>query len=149
MLLISELKNYTEEVVQAIASVKKGKVVVTVDDLFKFMKEHTAEDNILMIALVPEHGVNGSEDAVQWENMTGFYFMDKTDYSAHDYDSYLAIFERTQAAACEFVEKLLTDKSEGCNLFRLLEQDSISISPVKNLESCNGYFVQLSMGSKF
>lgn len=152
MLKISTLKQYNLAIQQAIPAIKKQIVVVTPDELVNFMREHKAEDNILMIAIVPDHGVAGEQDKVQWENNTGYYFLEKTD-SKIKHDDYLAVFERTQDVVEQFVTKLLTDKSDNagifCNFLSFLEEESISPRPVKGMADCNGYFVPFSFRSRF
>lgn len=154
MLKINRLREFVSEAVSEIEALRVGKLVVTKDEISRFMKEHSEEENMLLIAIVPEHDVTGSEDAWQTENDLGFYILEKTDYSEHDHDSYIDVFSRTQAAAESFVSYIL-DKSEDssssiCHLFSEFgDHINIPISPIKGLSGCNGYFVGLNFNTSF
>ncbi|EHO13811.1 hypothetical protein [Myroides odoratimimus] len=146
MLLISRLKEFVAECKSDIQAIKATDIVVSTDEVAKLMKEHNEENNILMIAIVPEHDIKGKEDSAMVDNGTIFYFLEKTDYSEVTQDGYLEVFERTQLVAKEFVEKILSDKEDNkfCGLFQHLADNVFQISPIKALSSCNGYFVNVS-----
>ncbi|MHA3788336.1 hypothetical protein ACX0HA_09020 [Flavobacterium hauense] len=151
MLTVNQLKEYSADVMAAIPAIKKHVVVVTSEELVKFLNDHTSEENTLMLSLVPGHGMDGSQDNAQWINTTGFYFLEKTDYSQHDHDGYLDIFDRTQNVARRFVNKLIMDKSDNTGLFcgflAWLDESSVRVDPVKALNGCNGWYVQITMKS--
>lgn len=154
MLKINRLRELVAEAVSELEALKVGKVVVTKDEISRFMKEHSEDENMLLIAIVPEHDISGAEDAWLAENDLGFYILEKTDYSEHDHDSYLDIFARTQTAAETFVsfilEKSQDSSSSICNLFAEFGNNvNIPISPIKGLASCNGYFVGLNFNTSF
>jgi hypothetical protein len=148
MLTVLRLKEYTAELQAAIPEINSAFLVVTRDEVSKFMKEHTDDKNILLLAILPEHDVTGKEDSSKVNNMMGFYLFEKTDYSEHDHDSYLSVFARTQAAAKKVVDQLLQDKANStgalCGFLNYLDESSISITPIKGISGCNGYFVGLS-----
>lgn len=146
MLLISRLKEFVAECKSDIQAIKETNIVVSTDEVAKLMKEHNEENNILMIAIVPEHDIKGKEDSAMVDNGTIFYFLEKTDYSEVTQDGYLEVFERTQLVAKEFVEKILSDKEDNkfCGLFQHLADNAFQISPIKALSSCNGHFVNVS-----
>ncbi len=146
MLLISRLKEFVAECKSELHAIKETKIVVSTDEVAKLMKEHHEDNNILMIAIVPEHDIKGKEDNTMVDNGTIFYFLEKIDYSELSHDEYLAVFERTQLVAKEFVLKILSDKEDNkfCGLFSHLADNAFQISPIKALNSCNGYFVNLT-----
>lgn len=153
MLTINRLREFVAEVVATMPQIKSGKVVVTKEEISKFMRDHDISDNTLLIGIVPEHDVTGNEDAFMVENDLGFYLLDKTDYSEHDHDSYLDIFAKTQQTAFDFV-KLITEKnfensSSICGLFQNIDDVSFPITPVKALDGCNGYFVGINFNTHF
>ncbi|MBW3519496.1 hypothetical protein [Flavobacterium sp. NKUCC04_CG] len=135
MLKINKLREFVAVCVATLEPVRSGKLVVTKDEVTKFMKDHEMDDNILLLAIVPEHDLGGQDDALKYQNMLGFYLFEKTDYSEHDHDSYLDIFVRTQAAAKLLVEKILEERENQCGflggMFLDLNTSSITISPVK------------------
>ena len=146
MLTITNLKNYCQQVQQAIPQIKVMHMAVSSDNLVRFMNDHSVDQNTLMVALVPEHSLNGEQDSARWENNVGFYFLEKTDYSQHDNEGFLSIFERTQEIAMEFVRKLVVDKSENtglfCNFLAFFNENSVQVRPVVALNGCNGYYVE-------
>jgi hypothetical protein len=151
MLTISHLRQYIPQVQAVIPEIRKAEMAVTVENLMKLMREHEEGDNILLLTLVPEHDLTGNQDSTKWDNTVGFYFLEKTDYSEHDRDGYLSIFERTQTVAKKFVDKLLVDKADNeglfCGFLAFLDESSVSLSPTVALNGCNGYYLQLSMKS--
>lgn len=154
MLKINRLREFVAEAVASLDELQVGKVVVTKDEISRFMKEHSEEENMLLIAIVPEHNISGAEDAWESENDLGFYILEKTDYSEHDHDSYLDIFARTQEAAEKFVSFILeqsdNEYSTLCGLFQNFGNNvNLPISPVKGLSGCNGYFIGLNFNTSF
>lgn len=153
MLTVNRLREFVAEAVAAMPDLNSGKVVVTKEEISKFMREHDTSQNTLLIGIVPEHDVTGSEDAFVVENDLGFYLLEKTDYSEHDHDSYLDIFAKTQQTAFDLV-KLITEKnyergSAICGLFQSLDDVTFPITPIKALEACNGYFVGINFETNF
>jgi hypothetical protein len=151
MLKVSDLRAYSTEVKEAIAGINSTYMAVTKENLMKFMQEHKKESNILMLSLIPSHRLTGDPDSAKWNNLVGFYFLEKTDYSQYDAEGYLSIFERTQEVARLFVNKLLEDKADNAGLFcgflAYLDEDSIGVDPIVALNGCNGYYVELAFKS--
>lgn len=153
MLRVNRLREFVAEAVASIEDIKSGKVVVTKEEISRFMREHDRSDNTLLIGIVPEHDVSGSSDNFKTENSLGFYLLDKTDYSADDQDGFLDIFAKVQETAYEFVSFILEQNENGssaiCGLFQYLDDVSFPITPIKGLEGCNGYFVGISFDTAF
>jgi hypothetical protein len=151
MLTVNQLRDYTAQIKEAIAGIKRAEIAVHQDDLAKFMNDHTEGENILMISLLPGHGMDGKQDSAQYVNVCGFMFLEKNDLSELDNDGYLDIFSRTQAVVKEFMDKLIIDKSnnEGlfCGFLAWLEEASFSADPIKGLSGCNGWLVQINIKS--
>lgn len=153
MLTVNRLREFVAEAVVELEALKSGKVVVTKDDIVKFMNDHNESDNMLLIGIVPEHDVSGNEDALLVENDFGFYILAKTDYSEYDHDAFLDIFADTQQAAFDLVN-LITEKntergSSFCGLFQRLADVAFPITPIKGLNSCNGYFIGVNVETDF
>lgn len=151
MLTINRLREFVAECVASIEEIRAGEVVITKDEVVKFMGKHSKEDNTLLLAIVPEHDLYLAEDKNSWTNEMGFYLLNKTDYSEHDHDSYISIFAKVQAVVAEFINKIKEEKEGGsfCDLFYRLEGKTISVSPIKGLSSCNGYFVGFNYESNY
>ena len=149
MITREQINLMADDVMLAIPEIKKSQVVVTEHELAKFIGDHTQEENILMLCLWPSRKITGEQDNTRWGNVMGFFFLDKTDYSEHDQESFLAIFDRTEDVARRFIEKLLEDKSENggfeCNAYAHLDEGSISCEPIKMNNGCNGHYVEFIM----
>ncbi len=153
MLRINRLREFVAEAVASIDGLNKGRVVVTKDELVKFMKDHPIEENMLLVGIVPEHDVTGQPDAWEVQNDLGFYILAKTDYSEHDHDGLLDMFGLAQEKALDLV-KFILDPDEGsqteiCAYIRTTENITFPISPVKGLNGCNGYFVGVNFETAF
>ena len=153
MLKINRLREFCAEAQAVIKDIRSAKVVITKDEVARFMREHSDEDNYLLLAIVPEHDLAGTEDANRWQNDLGFYILKKTDYSEHDHDSYIDIFSDVQLVTEELVDLILNHSDENqsvfCDLFGSKDKVVINVSPVKGLASCNGYFIGLRFDSQF
>lgn len=154
MLTVNRLREFVAEAVASLDELQVGKVVVTKEEISRFMKEHSEEENMLLIGIIPEHDVVGSEDAWETENDLGFYILEKTDYSEYDHDSYLDVFSRTQEAASQFVSFILEQSnnidSSICGLFANFgNKINIPITPIKGLSGCNGYFIGINFKNPF
>jgi hypothetical protein len=149
MILIPQLEEYSNQVAAAIPEIKRVEIAVTEEDLGKLMQDHKAGDNILMLTLVPEHEMDGQQDAAKYENVCGFFFLEKIDYSSLKRPEYIAVFTRTQAVAKKFMDKMIMDKSNGeglfCGMMAWLQESSFNAGPTKMLNGCNGYYVQITM----
>lgn len=153
MLKINRLREFCAEAQAEITEINSAKIVVTKDEVAKFMKEHSPDDNFLLLGIIPEHDLSGTEDAWRWQNDLGFYVLQKTDYSEHDHDSYIDIFANVQSVAEKVIDLIISHSEENqtvfCDLFGSKDKIIINVSPVKGLSSCNGYFIGLRFDSKF
>lgn len=159
MLLINRLREYLAECKASIKSkdpepkrlFNYATIVVDDSELAKVLEEREETENSFLIAVMPEFNVKGQEDNAEWENITAFFILDKTDYSDHDRDSFINIFASTQIKAKAFVDKLLDDKAnhEGvfCNFLAKLDESSITVKPVWKKNGCNGWMVELNFDS--
>lgn len=152
MITRAQLKLLAEDAQLAIPAIKRIETVVTSEELAKILSDHTEEQNILMLCLWPYKKMSGNQDSAMWVNVMGFFFLTKTDYSEHDREGLLQVFDGTELAARKFVEKLLSDKSDNtgifCNALAWMEESSISIDPVKALNGCNGHYVEFTMKTR-
>lgn len=153
MLTVNRLREFVAEAVAELSEINSGKVVVTKEEISKFMREHETDQNILLIGIVPEHDVSGNEDTVMVSNDLGFYLLAKTDYSELDHDSFLDIFADTQQAAFNLVDFIMNKNeatnSSFCGLFQNLADVNFPITPIKGLNGCNGYFVGINFYTSF
>lgn len=153
MLTVNRLREYTAEMQAAIPEINKAHVVVTSDEVTKFLKDMKKSENFLLLAILPNHEVVGSEDSAKINNVLGFYVFEKTDHSEHNHDGYLDSFVNTQEAAKKIVDKLLDDKANHtgalCNFLNRLSESSIDIIPKKGIAQCQGYYIGLNFETNF
>lgn len=154
MITINQIREFVAESVSSIDALKKGRVIVTKDDLNRFVKEHHEDDNFLLLGIVPEHDISGGADAYEMSDDLGFYILAKTNYSEYDYDAYLDIFRDAQTIARDFVDYMfalsLNEENGNCHFLQSLNVNAnISISPVKAMAGCNGYYVGLQLENDY
>jgi hypothetical protein len=159
MLPINRLREYQAEISAQLLDADGNKIfnytnmIVDKPGLSKLLKERTENDNTYLIAVLPEFRVKGVEDNLNWTNVLSFFILDKTDYSEHDHDGFIGIFTKTQTKAKAFVEKLIQDKSNHngmfCSFLSLLDENSIAVNPVWNMDGCNGWVVDINLDSNF
>lgn len=155
MLPLNRLREYQAECCEVLRDENDVKLfnyyqmVLDEKHLSSILKERTSDENSFLIAVIPSFGMKGQEDNAKWENMLQFFILDKTAYSDHDEDSFLDIFVQTQAKAQAFVLKLLEDKANTtgmfCGFLSWLDEGSIQVNPVWNLDGCNGWDIQINL----
>jgi hypothetical protein len=159
MLAINRLREYQAEVCAQLLDSEGKKLfnytnmIIDKPGLSKLLKDRTEDDNTFLISVMPDFRLKGDEDNVKWENILSFFILDKTDYSEHDYDGFLDIFVSTQNKAQAFVKKLIADKSNHtgafCGFLSSLNENSIAVNPVWNMDGCNGWQVDINLYSSF
>lgn len=157
MLPINRLREYQDEVIDSLFDEKNNKMfnyaelIINESQLAKILKERKEEDNTFLIAVMPEFNMKGDEDRAKWENLLQFFILDKTDYSENDHDEYIDIFVQTQAKAQALVNKLVGDKANHngmfCSFLSWLDENSIRVYPVWNMNGCNGWSVEINLDS--
>ena len=155
MLPINRLLEYQAEVCATLLDDNTNKLfnysTMIVDDseLSKVLEERTDEESAFLISVVPSFNLSGAENASKWNNTLLFFILEKTDYSAHDRDTFLDIFTRTQSITQQFVDKLLEDKADNnslfCGFLSWLNEEYITVDPVWKKQGCNGWMVQINL----
>ena len=155
MLLLNKLIEYTDSCKTALVDDEGNTMfnfsdmVLDNDELSKILQERKKTENTFLIAIMPEHGMEGEEDNSKWKNMLMFMVLNKTDYSDLKRKEYLNEFASTQIKARAFVDKLLTDKAnmDGmfCGFLSWLKEGSIRVYPVKQNQGCNGWAIEIDI----
>ncbi|UJF29899.1 hypothetical protein L0B70_00455 [Kaistella sp. 97-N-M2] len=136
------LKELMMEATASIPSIKKREVLVTDDELVELLGDHKAGDNILLVAVLPTYGGGGQEDEASIISYMQFFLLEKVDYkSFKNRDEYLNVFERTLAAAVDFLVQMFTATGRNCT-DEILQYD-YQIRPVSRKAQCNGYEIQI------
>jgi hypothetical protein len=151
MILIAELKEYTATMQAFLPLVNTSHILLNEGEVINFLSAMKKSDNQLMLVIMPDARSRAKdEDNIIMNNSVGFLFLEKTEYSAARKDEWIAIFERTQESALAFTRKIINDKSEGdCSFNRFLDVNNISIEPLTNLASCNGWSVEIFFDTPF
>jgi hypothetical protein len=151
MILIPELKIYTAEIKAAIPAIKTSHMLLNEAEVVKYLNGIKKTDNQIMLTIIPDAQSKAKdEDNIIMNNAMGFFFLEKTEYSSSQQNDWIAIFERTQATALEFVKKLIYDKTFGsCGFNKDLDVNNISIKPESGLASCNGWSVEVYFDTPF
>lgn len=159
MLQINRIREYQVEVKNLLLDASNkplfGYTTMVVDDsqLSRVLKERSESDNTMLISIVPDHVVTGSDDALLIQNAVSFFILDKTAYSEHDHDSFIDIFTSTQSKALAFVKQLLKDKDRprgsSCSFLSWLKPNSITIFPIWGKDDCNGWQIDFTLLSSF
>lgn len=159
MLPINRIREYQAEVKATLLDAEAKPIfnyinmIVDKPNLSVLLKERVEEENTYLIAVLPEFRFKGSEDNVKAVNILSFFILNKTDYSEHDHDGFIDIFVDTQAKAKAFVKRLLADKANFtgalCHFLNLLEESSIGVNPVWNMDGCNGWVIDINLDTVF
>ncbi|MBX9886698.1 MAG: hypothetical protein K2Y30_02035 [Flavobacteriaceae bacterium] len=159
MLPINRIREYQAEVKATLLDAD-GKplfnyinMIIDKPNLADLLKERVEEENSYLIAVLPEFRFKGSEDNVKAVNILSFFILNKTDYSEHDQDGFINIFVETQFKAIAFVKRMLEDKANFtgalCHFLNLLDEASISVNPVWNMDGCNGWVIDINLDTVF
>lgn len=151
MILVSEFKTYLAEKQAQLPLVNFARVVVKEAEVTRFLQQIKKTDNQIFLGVMPDaRSAARDEDNVRMNNATAFMFLEKTDYSPDKHDDWLDVFARTQESALAFAKQLIQDKSFGnCDFVRYLDVNNISIEPVSDLASCNGWTVEVYFNIPF
>ena len=125
-----------------IEGINSLRIVTEEAQMSKFIKEHTASRNVLLLAVMPNFGNNSptSGDAYQDRAFSEIQLLKKTSYQDLPYDKFLEDYDEIFALIQEVKKKLLADHLNGtCNLVRLLDPSSFITEDVYNLHQCNGW----------
>lgn len=148
MISILRLKELLLEVKDKIDAVKKTHLVVDDSELVSFLKDMPESDNIVLVGVIPDFKLLGTEDQSSWNNMLTFMFFEKSSQRDMTDDDYIDVFTRTQQAAKDFVLFLLETKAETgtiCGLTDKLKEDSILLRPIYKKAQCNGWMVEIDL----
>lgn len=152
MLRISRLRELMLEVKEAIDGVKYVQVIISNDDFAEFLKARTPEDNTMVFAVLPEHGLTGREDSVKMDNYLQFFFINKSVTRNLDHDQKLDVFDGVQGIVEEFVKYILEQKSDEdnqfCDIFSEFSEETMDIKTYWDGFECRGYEVSFQLKSK-
>ena len=145
MLTVNRVRELVAEVKAAIPEIKYGETIIVDGDFKTILEERKESDNIIFVAVLPDHGVNGKEDAAKYENYIQFFLFEKSTEKNLKHSQKLDIYNRVQLAVKKFIDLILEAKSgesetfSACNLFGELSEESIDIKVFWDGLQCRGY----------
>jgi hypothetical protein len=147
MLKVNRLREFVAEIKQAIHEIKFAQVIITNDEFVKFLEERRTPDNTMFFAVIPEHGIAGTEDKTKTENYLQFFFIDKSAEKNMKHDEKLDLYNKVQTTVQKFINLILEAKAgdsdcfQSCNMFDYLNEESIEIKVFWDGVQCRGYEV--------
>lgn len=147
MLKVNRLREFVAEIKEAINEIKFAQVIITNEEFVKFLEERRTNDNTMFFAVIPEHGITGTEDKTKTENYLQFFFIDKTAEKNMKHDEKLDLYNKVQSIVQKFITIIIDAKAgdsdyfESCNMFDYLNEESIEIKVFWDGLQCRGYEV--------
>jgi hypothetical protein len=149
MININSLREFLAECKAQFEEINRVQILFDDGDIINFVKEHENEENIFMLGIIPEFESSAKDiDSVLFHNHLAFIFLEKCSYKDITHDEELLVFHRTLELSKKFVRKILDDAGHSvCHEMNHIDANSISVVPVKNLASCNGYMVEFTLNT--
>jgi len=147
MLKVNSLREFLVEIKALIPEIKYAQAIISNKEFVKFLEERKSSDNIMMFAVLPDHTVNGREDATEYANFLQFFFLEKSATKDLKHDQKLDIFDKVQTTVERFVDLILDAKAgdvpelSSCGILSKLNEDSIDIKLFFDDVQCRGYEV--------
>ncbi len=154
MLQVNRVRELVAEVKDAIPQIKYAEVLTTDDDFKKFLEERKQSDNIMFFAVIPDHGLTGTEDRTKYENYIQFFLLEKQIEKNIKHSDKLDLYQRVQLAGKQFIDMIIEAKSgesevfSACNLFSDLNEESIDIKVFWDGVQCRGYEIFMNILTK-
>lgn len=154
MLTINRLREAVAEIKAAIPSIKYADCIIVEDDFKKILEERKSSDNIILIAVIPDHNLIGKSDATKMGNYLQFFIFEKNTEKNMKHSEKLDIYNKVQITVKDFINLILEAKSgesdefSACNLFTDLDEESVDIKPYWDGVQCRGYEIFLMLKSE-
>lgn len=143
MIDILTLKERTVEVKSLIPEIKFTDFVASDDELVHSLMNLKKSDNIMLVSVVPSYSGFGIEDSSGFRTYLNFYILEKTDdKQLRNRDEYMAVFQRTLAAARRFIAEVFSIEGQLC-ISSELEYSSLMLRPVINKAQCYGWMLEI------
>lgn len=152
MLKVSRLREFIVEVKAEIPEIKYTQAIISNKEFVKFLEERKHSDNVMLFAVVPDHDVNGKQDATKYNNFLQFFFLNKSATRDLKHDQKLDIYDSVQTIVQKFIKLIIDAKSgdvdafSSCGVLNELNEESIEIKVFFDDVQCRGYevFFQLN-----
>jgi hypothetical protein len=140
------LRERISEIRPEIPEIKSVKFVVDDDELAAELKDHSVNDNILLVVVVPSFNGFGKEDESGVRSFLQFFLMEKIDIkNFKNQDQYIDVFQRVLLVVRKFLKKIFPSvDSEAVNCLSMnLDYSSLKINPVTKKSQCNGWMIEV------
>lgn len=142
MALIKNFQTYLNEIMAQIDGINSVRIVTEEKQMSKFITEHTASKNVLLLGVMPNFGNNNPASADEYQDraFSEIQLLKKTTYQDLPYDKFIDDYDEVFDLVQQVKAKLLEDHLGGtCNLMRFLDPTSFITEDVYNLSQCNGW----------
>lgn len=128
---LKEYRSYLDGIKTAVPEINKLTMLQDPSEWTKHMNGLSSADNLLMCGIVPSFGNNSprSVDEFQTKVFGEILVVKKVDVSAESQDGYIDAFDDTLIAVEKVKDILLEDHSNGCNIMRKLQPESVQVVP--------------------
>lgn len=151
MLTINRLREFLLEAKSSIEAVKYTQLIITDEEFVTFLKERKPSDNMMLFAVMPDHGLSGREDSTKYENYLQFMLLEKSATLNLKHDEKLDLFARVQAVVKKFIDLILelkaNEDSDFCSIFEDFNEESVEIKLFWDGLQCRGYEIFFNMKS--
>ncbi len=149
MLSITRLNEFLVEAKAEISTIKYTAMVVDDSQLVKLLKDRETDENNYLICIVPQFGINGTEDTTKWNNQLMFMVLASSGRSNITLEEQVGILESTRATAEALVVYMVGEKTGDngnlCGMMNELVENSIMVSPIWEKAQCCGWMIQIDL----
>lgn len=142
---IARLYELGQEIKSSGIGINKFRMVDGPDKVVECLKDFDAEENHLLLMVLPSHNATGSTsfDDLEFQNYTQFLILEKYDpREFEDNHAEMMVFHRTLETTKKLIEKLKNDffnQTEFCGLLSTIKAGSIQIDPIRHQSDTSGY----------
>jgi hypothetical protein len=135
------------EIKPEIPEIKSVKFVVDDDELASELKDHSINDNIILIVVVPSFNGFGQEDQSGIRSFLQFFLMEKVDSkNFKTQDQYIDVFQRVLVVVRKFLKSIFpsADSDEAVDCLSMnLDYSSLKVNPITKKSQCNGWMIEV------
>lgn len=149
MLSITRLREFLVEAKNQISSINYTNMVVDDSQLVSLLRERETEENNMLIGIVPQFNLQGTEDQAKWNNQLLFQVLAKSSRGQLSLDDQVDLLESTRVTTKDLVEYMIGEKTgdngELCGMTNELVESSIMVTPIWEKAQCCGWMIQIDL----
>lgn len=144
------LRDYTNEIKQAIPEINKTKNVVDDSQLKEFLGKVKNDESYVLVSVLPNFNpVGDTPDDVKLNLVTQFMVLSKNNYSRMNEEDMNEMWDNTFSVAKSIILKMFNDSLHNHCMLRYLKVNSIQCVPVWNKSSCDGWNIRFNFPVPF